>query len=503
MTRTLAQRMQEAFGTFADRVAIADDAGTLTYGELARNADALAEALIARGVCAGDRVVVLLPNTRVTVLAYLAIWKIGAIVVPTNPALTAFELTYIFEHSQPSAIIAGAPSLANARAALESSKGSVRGIFCDSSVPDAVSIAELPAASRPHWHTEMTSEVVSIMYTSGTSGRSKGVLVPHVGVEHSVAAWSERVELTTNDVVLAVLPFFHVYSNVLVLQATLLIGAKLVPLAEFRYPDILRVLSEHRITFFPAVPPMMLALAERTWDPGKYDLSSLRLIVSGGAPLPHETWQRVRDKLGVPMYDAYGCTETSPILAVGPVSAPHRHGSCGQPAPGVTIRICDPSGTALPSMEPGEIRALTPGLMKGYYNDPAATAEAIVDGWYRTGDVGYLDADGYLFITDRIKDVIFVAGMNVYPREVEEAIHQFPSVGNAAVVRMQFKATGEAVMAYVVPAPEATIDTVELLAFLRERLAPHKIPKRIEIVDMIPTTASGKIQKYKLDKAPE
>lgn len=493
---TVTEQLRRAFSEFASRTAIRDDAGALTYAELSAVADALAACLQAHGVRPGDHVAVMTTNSRFSVAAYLGAWKAGAIVLPLNPGLTAFELGYILEHAQPTAAIAAGPALASlqqARAACPS----IRVVVSDVEAPDVVHAATLPAAA-PVWHTEAVGEVCAIMYTSGTSGRPKGVLVPHVGVAHSADGWRERIEVTRDDVVLGVLPFFHVYSCVMVMQCTLLTGATLVPIAGFGFPDILRVLSQFRVTLFPGVPPMMLALAERTWDPAKYDLSALRMMVSGGAPLPNETWQRVTDRLGVPLYNGYGCTETSPLISMGPIAAPHRVGSCGYPLPGVTVHICDETGAVLPAGQQGEVRVLTPGLMKGYYNNPEATAAAIVDGWYLTGDVGYLDEDGYLYITDRIKDVIFVAGMNVYPREIEEAIHAFPTVARAAVVRMMVKGTGEAPHAYVVPLPGQTVNVVELLAFLRTRLASYKVPRAVEIVDTIPTTASGKVMKYKL-----
>ncbi len=281
---TVTEQLRRAFSEFASRTAIRDDAGALTYAELSAVADALAACLQAHGVRPGDHVAVMTTNSRFSVAAYLGAWKAGAIVLPLNPGLTAFELGYILEHAQPTAAIAAGPALASlqqARAACPS----IRVVVSDVEAPDVVHAATLPAAA-PVWHTEAVGEVCAIMYTSGTSGRPKGVLVPHVGVAHSADGWRERIEVTRDDVVLGVLPFFHVYSCVMVMQCTLLTGATLVPIAGFGFPDILRVLSQFRVTLFPGVPPMMLALAERTWDPAKYDLSALRMMVSGGAPLP-------------------------------------------------------------------------------------------------------------------------------------------------------------------------------------------------------------------------
>ena len=250
------------------------------------------------------------------------------------------------------------------------------------------------------------------------------------------------------------------------------------------------------MTFFPGVTPVYQAIAAMPLKRGAYDFSSLRLTMSGGAPIARTTTDAARVVLGdPPFYDGYGITETSPLISFGPLGSVQPPGSSGKPLPGVEVEIRDPAGAAVPVGEIGEIWTRSPAVMKGYYLDPEATAAAVVDGWYRSGDIGQLDADGFLYICDRVKDTIIVNGENVYPREVEAAILEYPGVLRTAVIRMQTSDTGEAPIAYIVPAEGTTLSVRELLRFLRERLAPFKLPRKFEMVAEIPTSPSGKILK--------
>jgi len=294
---------------------------------------------------------------------------------------------------------------------------------------------------------------------------------------------------------------FHLYGIVWMTES-MLTGCRGILQTVFTVPGALATLSKEGVTVFPTVPPMLRALGEGmglphgSLDEARGDLSALRLILSSAAPLSREIVSKFRSRFGpIPLYDAYGTSETSGPITCGPLDRPPRPDSVGLPLDGVSVEIRDEASRRLEPGQQGEIWVRSPGVMRGYYRDDEATQKAIVDGWYRTGDLGYLDQDGYLYITDRTVDVVNVAGMKVYPREVEDAIRGFDGVRDVVVARTPHAATGETPIAHVLPAEGAEISIASLVKFLRARLAPHKIPTKIELVSELPILPSGKVRR--------
>ncbi|GAB4525780.1 MAG: long-chain fatty acid--CoA ligase [Haliangiales bacterium] len=475
---------------------------TLSYTWLAERSRALAHDLRGRGIAVGDRVLISLHNSRWSPVAYLGVWLAGGTPVAVNPALTVVELKYVVADATPRFYIVdseveddGRNRIAEAMPAdsttwhyhtgdetSEHSLASLRGINTDDS-PDRIHL----------------SKTALILFTSGTTGHPKGVELEHDNLVWAMGAWNELVGVCDDDVVYAGLPLFHIYALVIIFVCSAAVGARIILAQGFPFPKFIDDLQRHKVTIFLSVPPVFEALATDRWGTAPAQFASLRLAVSAAAPLSQETYRKASRVLGDPaFYEGYGITETASIVSFGPLDAPHRVGSCGLPAPGVSIRIVDETGRECPQGVSGEIWIHSPGTMRGYRNNPEATAAVLTDGWYHSGDIGYLDADNYLFITDRLKDVLFVAGANVYPREVEEAIATCPGVDRTAVVRMKYPATGEAPCAFVVRTPGSNLSTVALLNHLKSHLAAYKLPKRVEFVDDIPTSPSGKVLRREL-----
>lgn len=454
------------------------------------------------GVRPGDRIAILLPNVSWMAVAYIAAWKTGTIPMPLNPNLTSRELLHSFRAAEPTAIIAGSDRLAVAREAARNLDGLVvRAWFTDRAVdPSVPTLGSLPPARGEVWADD-PGEVAAILFTSATSGQPKGVMLRHQGILFVIERLL-KIAPIAGQTTYCGLPLFHVYSMVLVLLAYLLGDGCIVLEPGFQYPHFLEVMARERVSTVQLVPPVLQLMLMRSDAIARYDLSALRHIYCGAAPLSRKLAERAEMVLGCYIYEGYGITETSPLVALPPVGRPIRHGSVGPPLEGVTIEIRDATGRKLPSGQQGEIWVRTPGLMKGYFRDDAETTRVVVDGWFLTGDIGWMDADGYVYVTDRVKDVIFVGGLNVYPHEVEEVISDFPGVGRVAVVPMRNEATGEVPQAYVVPQPGTRIEVPSLLAFVRARLAPYKQPKRIQLVAELPISPTGKIQRYRLRDAP-
>ncbi|MBA3822247.1 MAG: AMP-binding protein, partial [Deltaproteobacteria bacterium] len=458
----------------------------------------IAHALIEAGHAPGDRVAIIASNSLACAATIVATWKAAGIVVPVNPALSIPELAYILRHATPRAIMADASKLDDVRTALGDSSSSIRTWLCDVPSPHATEVSALPGVDE-RWPAVDPVDVVALLYTSGTTGQPKGVMLTHSNFVFIQASWCEAIKLSPDDVVLTALPLFHVFPFVLLFISGLTAGAGVVIEKGFKFPHILQLMSTRRITVLGSVPPFYRALAALPWDRDAYDFSSLRVCISGGAPIAPATMDAARAQLGgAPIYDGYGITETSSIITIGPVGTNVPAGSCGKPVPGVRVEIRDASRHPMPTGDVGEIWAAGGGSMKGYYDDPVASAAVLVDGWYRTGDVGSFDADGFLYVADRIKDMIIVNGENVYPREIEAALVEHPDVAAAAVTRMLTDDTGEAPIAYVEPITGRTINTRELLGFLRQRLAPFKLPRKIHVVEQIPISAAGKILRRNL-----
>jgi len=483
-----------------DRAALVCGDHTTTYAELDASANRVALAMRERGVRRGDRVALICPNLPEFPVIYFGLLKAGAVVVPLNPLMKQRELSFVFGDCAAVAVFAWEgneqlPVLENARAAAAETE-SVRHVF------GLGELDELLAPYPGEAETEQTGaeDTAVIIYTSGTTGLPKGAALTHVSLLLNARTKEQLVPKADHDVVLVALPLYHVFGQTSVMNGNIYGGGTLVLLPRFDPDTALDLLIEHRVSLLSGVPSMFQAFLQI--DPDGTRLreaaKTLRVVTSGGAPLPVPLFERFAEVSGVQVRQGYGLSETSPTVTFSPWDEPIRPASVGKPVWGVDIEVVDKHDKPLPAGSVGEIVIRGHCVMSGYFNRPEATAEAIRDGWFHTGDLGRFDEDGYLYVVDRVKDLILRGGYNVYPAEVEQVLLAHPSVAICAVVGEPHERLGQEVVAYVVPRTGHEIDTAELQGWARERLAEYKYPRRIVVREELPMTSTGKILKRSL-----
>lgn len=506
----------------------------LSYAQFESLSDAFAAALFAQGVKKGDRVALVLPNSPQAVIAQFAVWKTGGMVVPLNPLYTERELEHALNECEAKAAVVLTPFYTKIKTLQEHTKlhriiatnikeflpPVLRFLFTlfkekkeghrISLEPGDLWMDELlekyKGASRPEVPVA-PDDLALLLFSGGTTGTPKGA----VGTHHALImagmqlhAWFGSVVVDWNDVIMLAMPLFHVYANVGIL-ATALIGRN--PLAVVPNPrdlnDLVSTIQKVGPAFLPGVPTLFIALLNhKAVKAGKVDFKSMKLCISGAAPLLAETKKRFENLTGGCMVEAYGLTESMLAAIISPVHGTYKTGAVGIPLPDVEVRIADAEtgqGT-LPAGEVGEILIQAPQLMKCYWQQPEETAETIKDGWLHTGDLGYMDRDGYVFIVDRKKDVIKPGGFQVWPREVEEVIASYPAVAEVGVAGVTDDYQGEAVKAWVVLHPGKTVTAEEIKSYCREKLAAYKVPKHIEFRESLPKTMIGKVLRRELSK---
>ncbi len=498
----------------AERSALEDGARKLSFPELADAGLRAAAAFHASGVRRGDRVAVWGPNQWEWVVAAIGLQGAGAALVPLNTRMKGGEAAYILNKSRAKWLCTVAEFLGNryvemlrteqlpALEGIVSLRGRAEGaqdfeefLRRGDAMPRARA-RELFLAVEP-------DDLSDIMFTSGTTGRPKGVMTSHAQNMQVYNVWSETVGLRRGDRYLVIGPFFHGFGYKAGWLAGLICGATILPQAVFEPEAVLERVARERITVMPGPPTIyqtLLALPGRE----KYDTSSLRLAVTGAAAVPVELVHRMRSELGFEsVITAYGLTETSGTVSICRQDDPPETiaTTSGRAIPGVEVRCVDADGKPVPSGQPGEILVRGYNNMKGYLDDPEETAKTIdAEGWLHTGDVGVMDARGYLQITDRLKDMFINGGFNCYPAEIEGAIFEHPDVAEVAVIGIPDERMGEVGMAFVVPRPGAAIDPGALVAWCREKMANYKVPRRIELLRELPRNPSGKVQKFELRK---
>lgn len=502
----LASILQDAAHRHPDRVAVVLGDQELTYAEVERDAARVASLLVSWGIRPGDRVAISLPNVPQFASAYYGILKAGAVVVPLNILLQAREVAYHLTDSGANAYLcftgtADLPIGERGRAGFEEVPGCER--FLE--VP-ATGWGEALDGMADTFPTRATSETDTavVLYTSGTTGRAKGAELSHSNLTLNAIVCEQLFQFSRAEPerMLTVLPLFHTFGATVLLNGGFAVGATLVMMPRFEPQACLRLLAEHRITVMAGVPTMYWALLNAL-PPGPAPAQvtdTLRRVVSGGSSLPREILDRFADRLGLTIQEGYGLSETSPVASFNPRDRA-RPGSVGIPVWGVQMKLIDELGRDLPdcSGDVGEVCVRGHNVMKGYLNNPEATAQVLdADGWFRTGDLGRQDEDGYYYLVDRAKDLIVRGGFNVYPREVEEVLMTHPDVSLAAVVGVPDARVGEEVKAFVIPAEGSEIDSQALVAWARENLAGHKYPRAVEVVTELPMTATGKILKRQL-----
>jgi long-chain acyl-CoA synthetase len=477
------------------RAALRLDDLTVSYQQLSDAARRVATLLKSAGLASGDRVGLMMPNIPAFPVAFFGALAAGAVVVPMNPLLKGREVAYYLGDS-------GARVLFVTRDfAGEAAKGAADAGAQVIQVDDADLSAVLSGLSPDASPADAAdSDNAVILYTSGTTGQPKGAQLSHGGLARNARLTAETLlHNNPDDVMMGCLPLFHVFGLTCGLNATMTAGGTLTLLPRFDPAKALEIIDRDKVTIFEGVPTMYAAMLHY---PGASNTASLRVCVSGGAAMPVEILRGFEEKFGCMILEGYGLSETSPVASFNHPDKARKPGSVGTPVEGVEMRVISNDGEPVAQGEVGEIVIRGHNLMTGYWGKPEATAEAIPDGWFRTGDLARVDEDGYFFIVDRKKEMIIRGGYNVYPREVEEALHEHPAVAEVAVIGMAHPELGEEVGAAVALKPGAEATPAELQTFVKERVAAYKYPRRVWLVDSLPKGPTGKILRREV-KAPE
>jgi long-chain acyl-CoA synthetase len=486
----LARNLTDTTRAHAGRTAVRVDDATMTYQELDEASARVAGLLHERGLKPGDRVGIMMPNVAEVPVVYYGVLRAGGAVVPMNPLLKAREVAYYLGDSGAGLVFAWHGFADQARGGAEQADA-------ESIVVDEVSFPELLASAAPDYEVAQkdTDDTAVILYTSGTTGHPKGAELTHGNlISNTDVTRADIVRAGPDDVIFGGLPLFHVFGQTVALNVAVASGACLTLLPRFDAGHALRIIAGHRVTVFEGVPTMYVALLHAP-DRADYDTSALRMCISGGAALPVEVLRGFEEAFGVPVLEGYGLSETSPVASFNHPDREQRPGSIGTPIRDVQMRVVDQADQEVRQGEVGEIVIRGPNVMKGYWQRPEATAEALRDGWFHTGDLARVDSDGYFYIVDRKKDLIIRGGYNVYPREIEEVLYEHPAVAEAAVIGLPHPALGEEVGAAVVLKPGAVVTAGELRDYVKGQVAAYKYPRQVWITDALPKGATGKIQK--------
>jgi long-chain acyl-CoA synthetase len=489
----LASNLLDTASGHAGRVAVRVSETAVTYEDLAQASSRVAGMLRERGVRPGDPVGIMLPNVAEFAVIYYGVLRAGGVVVPMNPLLKAREVSYYLGDSGARLIFAWHAFAAETQAGAQRSAA-------EAVVVDPATFPSLVAAAAPDDKVAGRDggDTAVILYTSGTTGSPKGAELTHANLERNAdVVRTDLLQLTPGDVIFGGLPLFHAFGQTCALNTAVAAGACVTLLPRFAPSQALEILATHRVSVFEGVPTMYIALLGHP-EREAYDTSALRLAVSGGAAMPVEVLRGFEEAFGCPVLEGYGLSETSPVASFNHPDRPRKPGSIGTPIRGVQMRVVDKEGNEVPQGDVGEIAIRGHNVMKGYWHRPEDTAKATPDGWFRTGDMGRVDADGYFEIVDRKKDMIIRGGYNVYPREIEEVLYEHPAVAEAAVIGLPHPALGEEVGAAVVLKPGADVTADELRAHVKSQVAAYKYPRLVWIADELPKGATGKILKREI-----
>jgi long-chain acyl-CoA synthetase len=531
----LHQLLDEAVARYAARPCTNFLGKVLSYGEIARQVERAAAGLQRLGVKKGSKVGLLMPNCPTFIVYYFATLKAGGTVVNYNPLYTLEELTFQVKDSETElmvtldlkllfdkveglmrtgtlkrAIVASFPALLpGAKSVLfklfkgkdlaHPTKSAVSGnVTADAEVRNNDGRYDTPAI-------DASADVAVLQYTGGTTGTPKGAMLTHANVAINCrqgAAWATHL-VQGNERVLAVLPFFHVFAMTAVMNFALAYGAEIVLMPRFVLDDAMKLIDKTKPSVMPGVPTMFIAMLNHP-KLASFDLSSLKFCLSGGAPLPVDVKQKFERLTGCKLVEGYGLSEASPSVTCNPLEGPVKEGSIGQPLPATVVSLRDLADPTreLPRGEKGEICVKGPQVMKGYWKKPEETANQFIGDFLRTGDVGVMDEDGFIFIVDRIKDLIICSGYNVYPRRIEEAIYEHPAVEEVTVIGINDGYRGEVPKAFIKLKAKAVASEADIRKHLEAKISKIEMPAEIEFRDALPKTMIGKLSKKEL-KAEE
>jgi long-chain acyl-CoA synthetase len=516
--------LRAAAERYPDRTALLFYGAKTSFAELDRAADRFAHVLRGMGIQKGDRISLHLPTCPAFVIAFMGALRAGATAVPMNPLYVERELSILFAQVRPKVSVTLDLLVPRLRAVETAEPGGSPGRLIVTGIRDSLPapikwLYPLKARREGRWnpqpHTEATpnlfrllaqapadwvasaaapEDVAVLQPTGGTTGIPKTAMLTHrnlVANAQQVAAWFPGVAI--GDVrILCPLPFFHIYGLTVDMTYGMVVGATLILLPRFEPEQVLKAIAKYRPSLFPGAPIMYQTLAHHP-DANKYDLRSIEACISGAAPLSPDVQNAFESVTGGRVVEGYGLTEASPVTHCNPVHGARRNGTIGLPFPSTDARVVDAAGEPLPAGTVGELEVRGPQVMAGYWERPQETAAVLRDGWLRTGDVATMSDDGYFTIVDRLKDLIIVGGINVYPREVEEVLCLHPAVRDAAVIGVAEERHGELPYAFVVLEPGASVTSEELLEHCRANLARFKVPRTIELRDELPKTMIGKV----------
>ncbi|WP_045216274.1 long-chain-fatty-acid--CoA ligase [Desulfonatronovibrio magnus] len=515
--------MDRIAARYPNRKAIVFNNWKISYKKLKELSETVAANLRSYGMNPGDRVAIMLPNLPQTIIAYWGVLKAGGAVVMTNPLYMEKEMVHHFTDSQAKFLITLDllwPKISTLLPRLPLQKVFITRIpdclrfpltflykikmHREKKVPDIpydnnrfipwkklVRKGEVYIKYNPDPHNDLAA----LQYTGGTTGVSKGVMLTHYNLSCNVKqAVAILHDVGPENTVLGLLPYFHIYGLTVCVNFATAIGATLAPYPRFVPREVLKAIQKVQPTIFPCAPAVFMALLQQK-DINKFDLSSINYCVSGSAPIPVEIIEKFKKMTGAEIIEGYGLTEASPITHLNPLRGKRKPGSIGMPFPDTDAAIVDMElGTVkLPPGKIGELVIKGPQVMKGYWNRPDETAGAVRNNWLYTGDIAYMDEEGYFYIVDRKKDLIITGGYNVYPREIDEVLHEHPRVKEAVAVGIPNETRGELIKAFIVPKDGENVTKADIISFCREKLAGFKVPKQVEFRDELPKTIVGKV----------
>lgn len=488
-----ASSLQQWAARAPSKPAILFEGRTISYAQLEADASRLANAMRGKGIGAGDRVALYLPNIPEFATTYYAAQKIGAIPVAINAIFRTGEVEYLLGDS--GAVLVFTVAELASFVPRESCPALKHVVVCEGDAPEGTQALAQWCEGQPERFEPVeraADDPAALLYSSGTTGFPKGVTLSQSNIATNIATAAKCSGYRDDDRLCAFLPLFHVYGQNYILNAAILSGATVCLFRRFVPDVVLDAIQRERITLFFGVPTIFIGLL--SMDLSKWDLSSIRYEMSAAATMPEEISRRWTERFGRRVYEGYGLTECSPFACYNDL-VEHRFGSVGRAVDGFTLRIVDENDRELPRGEWGEICIRGPGVMLGYWNRPEDSAQTLRGGWLHSGDIGRMDDDGYVFIVDRVKDMINVSGFKVWPAELEQYLYKLPQVQEVAVYGIPHPEKGEQVVAAVVPKAGQAITSEEVIAYCRANIAAYKVPARVDIVQELPKSATGKILK--------